>query len=72
MSDITTAHRRFLYGKRADGLPHGAVVTHHFTRTDMAHEFAKAMRFPCPRPMTRTVYESEQVVIVEYQYNDEV
>ena len=70
MSRITTEHQQFLYGENADGLPHGAIVTHHFTRTQMAHQFAEAMRLPVAAPLTRTVYESEHVVICEYRYND--
>ena len=66
---VSAEHRKFLR-EHPEALPYGATVTHHFTRTDMAHAFAEAMRYDLTGIRT-AVYESEQVVIVEYRYNEE-
>ena len=69
MSRLSAEHIKCLR-ERPEALPYGATATYHFTRTDMAHQFAEAMRYDLSGIRT-AVYESEQVVIVEYRYNEE-
>ncbi len=65
MSAITATHLKFHYG--TDSLPKGATETVHFTRTDMPHVYADAVRESL---YCIDAYVSDHTVIVEYAYND--